>query len=272
MIGEWVKLTLLSTSSLFGVYIVFGVLMHFLEQLNTKIIFSAFGTIGIILTGFIGTVVHEFSHFLMCLIFRHEVVEVVWFRPLGAMEDGVLGYVQHRYDPNSLYQQVGNFFIGIAPLLLGAVFILIIYRICLPKSAKQYTAGLNENMKALANSFTTGSILKILLKQNGQLLKSLFTKENMKKPIFWLFLLVMYSISSHMSLSTADLRGALMGLIILLAAVVVISFILALLHLPVKKCAGLLIRYNALLISIFSMAVGFSLLTLGFSALLDLVF
>lgn len=268
MIGEWFKLTVLSSGSLLGVYVAFGLILDRIEQLNIQYIAAALGRMGIILTGFIGTVIHELSHYVMCILFGHQVVEVAWFRPIQGMKDGVLGYVQHSYHPDNLYQQVGNFFIGIAPLLLGSVFILLLFKICLPKSAHQFMEKMKINLHSVTQSFTLGSILKLIGHQTGALFQSLFTKANMKKPIFWIFLVTAYSISTHMSISLADLKGALTGAGVIFIGIVILSFILALIHLPVKKYAGILIKYNAVVISIFSIGLSFSIMTLLISALL----
>lgn len=262
MIGEWIKLVLLSSSSLFGVYIVFGFIMNFVERLNTQLIYGTVGYIGIVITGFVGTVVHEFSHFILCRLFRHQVIEVAWFRPIEGMKDGVLGYVSHSYDKGSIYQQIGNFFIGIAPILVGSLIVMLLYQLFLPKSAKAFRERMNTNLRKATAAFNLGGIIILLIQQTGALLTSLFNKENMKKPFFWIFLFVTYSITSHMSLSFADLEGAMAGLIVLLGIVAVISFVLALFQVPFRKCASVLIRYNAFVISIFSIGLSFSVVML----------
>ncbi|MBE6024472.1 MAG: hypothetical protein E7231_15015 [Cellulosilyticum sp.] len=268
MIREWFKLTALSSGSLLGVYVIFGIILDQIEQLNIRYIASTFGRLGIITTGWIGTVIHEASHALMCLLFGHQIVEVAWFRPIQGMKDGVLGYVQHSYNPSNLYQQVGNFFIGIAPLLLGGIIILILFKICLPQSSRQFTEKMRYNIQSLSGSFTLIHIIQIMGLQIMNLFESLWNKQNIKKPSFWIFLFIAYSISTHMSLSFADLQGAAIGLGVILIGLVILSFILALFHLPVKKCATLLIKYNAVMVSIFSIALGFSFMTLVISALL----
>ena len=266
MLGEWLKLTMLASGSFFGVYAVFGLILDQMERLNITYIASTTGKIGIMLTGFIGTVVHEFAHYVLCLVFGHQVVEVAWFRPIQGMRDGVLGYVQHSYNPNNLYEQVGNFFIGIAPLLLGSIFILLLFRTCLPSASKRFTQQMQEQMRRLASDFTLGHIFSLIFKQAGALFRNLFTGENFRKPGFWIFMIAAYSISTHMSLSLADLQGALVGVGVIFIAIVVGCFVLALVHLPVKRCAGALVKYNAFLISIFSVALIFSAMTLLISA------
>ena len=78
------------------------------------------------LFGWLGTIIHELGHALFCLIFRHKITEMKLLDP--DPETGTLGYVRHSYDPKNIYQLVGNFFIGIGPILLGtAVIFLLCY-------------------------------------------------------------------------------------------------------------------------------------------------
>jgi hypothetical protein len=81
------------------------------------------------LFGLLGTIVHEASHVIACVLFRHRVQRVTWFDPSAV--DGALGSVEHSYDPSSAYQRVGTIVIGLAPLLAGAAVLLIAARLLL---------------------------------------------------------------------------------------------------------------------------------------------
>ena len=91
-----------------------------------------FGFNGILFTGILGTPLHELSHYVMCLIFKHNIVRVELFRPSSCKVDGVLGFVSHSFNKNSLYQQIGNFFIGIAPLVFGSIALIFSFKLLLP--------------------------------------------------------------------------------------------------------------------------------------------
>ncbi len=97
--------------------------MHWSAQFLARQSSGLFGRrVQLYLFGLLGTIVHEGSHVIACVLFRHRVHRVKWFDPQAA--DGALGSVEHSYDPASAYQRVGTIVIGIAPLVVGAVVIL----------------------------------------------------------------------------------------------------------------------------------------------------
>jgi len=100
------------------------------------------GRKGIMATAWIGTPIHELGHLLMCRLFKHEIIK---FKLLDLKDpDGILGYVNHEWDRKSLYQNIGNFFIGMGPIFSGtAVLILGIY-IFLPNSSTSPTGSENH--------------------------------------------------------------------------------------------------------------------------------
>ena len=99
------------------------VAMHWSAQFLARQSGRLFGRrIQLYLFGLLGTVVHEGSHVIACLLFRHRVHRVKWFDAQAT--DGALGLVEHSYDPTSSYQRVGTIVIGLAPLIVGASVIL----------------------------------------------------------------------------------------------------------------------------------------------------
>src|SRR3712207_9547957 len=72
--------------------LVFGGIFSIIEKKNSRNIYRVFGRRGLIITGMLGTVVHEFSHMAFCLIFRHKIEEFALFRPLKSRYDGIMGY------------------------------------------------------------------------------------------------------------------------------------------------------------------------------------
>ena len=138
-------------------------IFSFLGKKNTTYIYRCFGMNGLVFTGLIGTVVHEFSHMLFCLIFRHQIVEFSLFRPYKSRYDGVMGYVNHRCDRSSPYQMVGNFFIGIAPIIVGTGCMILLMRILLPNEFMASYQTFNRNMVYLSNINSIGDSLNIYI-------------------------------------------------------------------------------------------------------------
>lgn len=104
--------------------------MHWSAQFLARQSSQLFGRrLQLYLFGLPGTIVHEGSHVIACLLFGHRVHRVKWFDPSGA--DGALGSVEHSYDASSAYQRLGTIVIGLAPLLAGAAVLLLAARLLL---------------------------------------------------------------------------------------------------------------------------------------------
>lgn len=138
-----------------------------------------------------GVAVHELSHAAFCLIFRHKIVKMNLFSPEA---DGTLGYVEHRYNPKNLYQRVGNFFIGTGPIWGGLFFMYFLSVLLLPKEAFPSDGSWLDNIFALFSIF--------------------FSLESWKSVLFYVWLYASLTISVHITLSPADIKGAKDGFIV----------------------------------------------------------
>ncbi|MDR3242026.1 MAG: hypothetical protein LBT37_07625 [Lactobacillaceae bacterium] len=79
---------------------------------------------GKVYLAWLGIIIHELSHAGVALIFGHKIQKISLLQ--HADGNGTLGYVQHTWNPKSLYQRMGNFFIGIAPIFgIGASAYLV---------------------------------------------------------------------------------------------------------------------------------------------------
>lgn len=257
---EVFKFSILEMISLVGLLIVFGLILGLLERKANSYFFATFGYKGILATAWIGTPVHEVGHALMCLIFGHKIMDIRLLMINRA--DGTLGYVTHSYNRNSVYQTVGNFFIGIASIIsgIGALFLGLYY--LLPNSFQAFEAYLHETVmtKSFDLTFVKGFVSASLL-----LLQSIFSLSNLVNPHFWIFLLIAIGVSSHMALSGADIKGATHGLVSLYVVIFSLTMLGNLLHVNAYSYIAQVARYNAYILSFSTLALIFSLFTLGLS-------
>lgn len=166
-------------------------------------------------TGFIGTPVHECSHALMCLIFGHKITEIKFFS--FDSTDGVLGYVRHSYNRKSLYQRIGNLFIGVAPVVVGALILAGLLYLLLPQLFSKVWAELSS-----VNFLTdTGGSFRHIWRAFVGMFSYMGTWQ------FWVFVLIGSLIALHMTLSRADISGALSGLAAYVAIFLVADLVLA---------------------------------------------
>lgn len=265
MILETIKTTFILTISMIGIFVLFGMIYNFIEKKNSSYIQKTFGFNSILITGVIGTTIHELSHYLMALIFGHKIVEVKLFRPRAAKIDGVLGFVEHRYNKRSLYQRIGNFFIGIAPMIFGTIAISISFRLLLPEMF------LKLNISEYIDLINTNNLqdIYLLLQQNCKLLFNMvFSISNLTSFRFWIFVFIMYSISTHMSLSKADLKNSSSGLICIFITTMFISLICTVLKINLSVLQSIFLKYNLYLTCFLALGVIFGLISLAISFLL----
>jgi hypothetical protein len=173
--------------------------MHWSAQALARQSSQLFGRrVQLWLFGLPGTVVHEGSHVLACLLFGHRVDRVRWFDPRAT--DGALGSVEHSYDPDSAYQRVGTIAIGLSPLLVGAGVLLLAARWLLDVPI----VGLADlNLADLA-----------------------FADFQKVEPWRWaVFAYVGLSVGGSMHLSASDLRGTRRGVITLCVWLVTASLV-----------------------------------------------
>ncbi len=163
----------------------------------------------------LGVSIHELGHALFCLIFRHKIIEIKLFSPDA--ETGTLGYVRHSYNPGSIYQRIGNFFIGIGPILLGSLVIFLSAKWLLLSSIEITTTSTQElGVVELLTSAFLGAL---------DYFKSLFVFESLRRWQTYLFFYISFSVGSHITLSPADIKGAFVGFVSLVLLVLVVNLI-----------------------------------------------
>ncbi len=214
----------------FGLSIAIAIAMSAISRFIYKHLWQEYGSKGVsvlIYATAIGTVIHELSHALFCIIFNHKVTGISLFHPTG---DGTLGYVEHEYDKNNRYQSAGNFFIGIAPIIAAGAATYLLAMWLVPNL-------ILPNIQA----HNIGSILQIV----AQIYHNLFIAGNLTNWHFWLFIILVFAISGHATLSGADMKGAASGIIALILLVFLINCMTIWIPNVVRIELDFLIRYYA---------------------------
>lgn len=212
-------------------------------------------------TGFIGTPVHELSHALACVVFGHKIVEMRLYSPNSG--DGSLGYVNHSYNPKNLYHRIGNFFIGIAPILGGSAVLLLLMRFMVPAVHVEVMGILGS--VHLTEGFFSLSTLTAYLAASVEMILAIFNPANLSNVWWWVFVILAIMISSHMELSGADIKGSVSGVITLALLFLAADCILSLVG------ASTLLSFTATIMSFGATVAGFLVISLVFSLILLLV-
>ncbi|MCL2283061.1 MAG: hypothetical protein FWC26_07060 [Fibromonadales bacterium] len=202
LLYDTVKACAEQISWLLGALFLIGIALHYVSKLRNRAFANSVGqNAELYITGWIGVPVHEMAHAIFCFIFRHKITEAKFLSP---SEDGTLGYVKHEFDPKNSYHKIGNFFIGIAPMLFGSVVIYALLGVLLPQYLPEEQSG---------SIAATG----------WGIFKNFFNAENLGNWRFWVFLYLSLGIASHMKLSAADFKGAVSGFITLLCLVFLVN-------------------------------------------------
>lgn len=189
--------------------IVFGLLFSIMKKGCNRNLRKSIGYIGTLIFGIVGVPIHELSHLIMCLIFRHNVTQVSLFRPIKGRYDNILGFVKHKYNTNSVYQTTGCFFIGIAPMILGSSIIVLIINFLFP------TLLVNLDSFIGVDSLRVSTLGKAFFYNASLIFSTVFSSTNFSSITYWICIYVIVSIALHMTISKADFDNALSGFALL---------------------------------------------------------
>ncbi len=201
---------------LFGIFFVLGFLLSKIQSMVQTNYHRTIGWKGILLTAWVGTPIHEISHVFFAKVFHHRITHVSLFKP--NKNTGNLGHVEHTYNSLSLYQRIGNFFIGVAPMVGGSVVLTILLFFLVPNAREIYHSvsiiaqGGREHLSGIPHVF-----------------KLLFSDANIHERKFWIFLFLSFCIAAHIAPSKQDQKemwGGFLSFIALLALVNIIPFLL----------------------------------------------
>jgi hypothetical protein len=185
--------------------------LHVLEWLVQSTLARRFGWNSVLATGWLGASVHELSHAALCPLFGHRIDELALFKP--DKKSGRLGYVKHSYNPRNPWHVVGNFFIGVAPLLGGALVLYGLLWLFFPEAAR-HTASADGLGVSLASGHL-GEAANAVLSLARDVIAHLFMQDNLLSWRLWLFLYLALCVGSHLAPSRSDYDGAKWGALLL---------------------------------------------------------
>lgn len=188
---------------LYGVvpWLLLALVMQFISVSLRRSLANIFGVSLYILLTAPGVAVHELGHALFCIIFRHKIEDMKLFSP---EEDGTLGYVSHTYNTKSIYQRIGNFFIGTGPVWLGLTALWFTSAWLLPQEMTCSYDSISGFLSSFSSEF--------------------FSFGFWARWQSWLWLYLSFAVTSHITLSAPDLLGAADGIIAIINLVLAACF------------------------------------------------
>jgi hypothetical protein len=234
---------------LFGIFFVFGFVLSKIESATHRAYHNSVGWKGILWTAWIGTPIHEIGHMVLAKLFRHRIERFSLFGPNEITGD--LGYVDHSYSPRSIYQRIGNFFIGAAPLIFGSLFLVILLYTLVPNGRSVF-------VQLEASQYNIYSIYH----NTSNAISTLFSNENIHSWNFWLFLYVSFCIVSHMAPSKRDRSNMWSGLFWIILLLIVINLIAILFGFDLSNTIQKTNSYLSIMIGVYAYAIMLSLIHL----------
>jgi len=189
------------------------VLLHLQERLISRHVAHHLGWRAVLVTGWLGVPVHELSHLLAAKLFGHRIVAWRLFDPDPV--SGTLGYVRHAYSRRSVWQLIGTFFIGVAPLVAGGAVLAALLAWMLPAAERGELLRRCLSLGQASDPWRSALLLGGLA---SQLARAIWAGRSALLPL-QLYLAI--CVAHHLAPSRADLAGALPGaalLLVLLAA------------------------------------------------------
>lgn len=244
---DFLKRLFLALASTLGIFVLFGLVLDYMESLVNGQLYGVLGGGAILFTAIIGTPLHETAHWLGCKLFGFQVHEFVPLRPLQYRNDGILGYVSYSYNVNSWWQKLGCVFTGMAPMIFGAIFILIVVWLLTPEVLQEIKFRISKIYKGRPSpsiifrcwweGFAGFWAAISRLRQWGILRGAVC-------------LYFVMSISMHMTMSMQDIKGAMAGAGILLLIYAVYALLTTVLDMKYTMIAANCAAFLSAILSI----------------------
>ncbi len=206
------QVVLITLKIFFGLFfpIIFCcIILNVLSREQNRRLYSIGGWKALLVTAWIGTPIHEFSHYLFAVLSFHKVQDLKLFQPDA--ETGSMGYVAHSYRIDNFYQAViGNTFIAVAPFFGGAAAIYLISSFVFPEFALFADHVPRVYYLTIDNALEWKSYLlfgKTAFHFFTYLYDTFFSPDMLRDWKLYVFLFLMLGIANHLSPSASDFRN-----------------------------------------------------------------
>lgn len=230
-----------------GAVVICGLAVSLCRKLFVSMMGGGFGRGVVMTTSILGTPVHELGHALMCLLFGHKITDMALWQPRA--QDGNLGFVTHAYRKRNPYHVLGNLFIGIGPIFSGLGVLTLALWLGFPQSFSEYAAtSVGMATAGEGELAIMGEGLKMIPRMWQELTQG-------ETASLWgkiIALLVIFSVAQHISLSPADIRGALSAIPLYLVLILLLTGVCGLLGASaMESVTGALSAFSASLTALF---------------------
>jgi len=222
-----ILLTLKIIFSLFFPIIFACIILNLLSREQNKRLLYIGGWKALMVSAWIGTPIHELSHYLAAVIANHKIIDLKLFKP--DKRTGSMGYMTHTFKEDDVYQAVfGNTIIAIAPFFGGAAVIYFFstiifsdFSLFAPEAPRLYYLNLDSLNEWNTYSLFFNSHLKFF----GFLFKKIFSLAMLSNWKLYLFLFLMFGIANHISPSGSDFENFWQPATMLLVIIILLSLI-----------------------------------------------
>ncbi len=200
--------------------------LYFLAQWQNRWLMKTFGWKSMLVTGWLGTPIHELSHALAALVFCHKLKEVSLFKPNPST--GQLGHVKHVYNPKNPYAAVlGNSVIPMAPFFGGTAAILVLTYFLVPEFTSR--SGYASGPAVSAEVLLSPANYRPLLNQTWSYVKGLVTivrgRELWTHWQFYLYLYTVFCVAMHLAPSKEDFKNFWTPVLVLFVLLFLVNFV-----------------------------------------------
>lgn len=171
--------------------------------LSEKLFMKMTGRCGrglVMVTSIIGTPIHELGHAIMCFPFGHKIKKICLWDPRA--KNGVLGYVNHKYNKKNIWHRLGCLFISIGPIILGLLVVVFIMALCFPEAFSEYYSSV----------FSVDRSFYGFLELISTSIKIIFSAISDGASPIWVKILggaLIVCVCMHINLSGADIKNSL---------------------------------------------------------------